>query len=78
MKHHSLEIYVNPPSREVLCFIGSPAYGECAPTMKFPCQTMTLSDGFNRVNVAVHGCKLDLDTIKTIARSAVDRNFIRA
>jgi len=74
MKHHALEINVQPDNT-ALCWICSPAYGEAPLLTRNPIQLLTLNDGHNRVNVAVTGKKLGLDVIKRLARQAVERDF---
>lgn len=71
MKNHALEIHVRPDSREVICFICSPAFGEAPLLLKDPVQTLMLNDGVNRVAVGVSGQKLSIDTIKRIARESL-------
>jgi hypothetical protein len=71
MKNHALEIHVRPNTREVVCFICSPAFGEAPLLLKDPVQTLTLNDGLNRVRVGVSGQRLSLDTIKRIARESL-------
>jgi len=74
MRHHSLEIHVQPDNT-ALCFICSPTYGVVTPQAKNPVQTLTLNDGENRVEVAVLGRKIILADIQRIARQAVERDF---
>lgn len=74
MKHHALEIHVQPDNT-ALCWICSPAYGAVSATARNPLQQLTLNDGLNRVEVAVLNRKLPLEDIKRIARQAVARDF---
>lgn len=74
MKHHALEINVQPDNT-ALCFIASPSYGVVGTLTQNPVQLLTLNDGENRVVIAVTGRKLILADIQRIARQAVARDF---
>lgn len=73
MRQHSLEIYVVPMARQIMCFISSPKFGEPAPLAPYAKKTLVLNDGHNRVSVGVYNHDLDIDRIKLIAREALAR-----
>jgi len=74
VKHHALEIIVQDDNT-ALCWICSPAYGDCYAVTRNPVQRLTLNDGVNRVIVSVVNRKIAVDDIKRIARQAVERDF---
>jgi len=74
MKHHALEIHVQPDNT-ALCFVASPDYGVPSLAVQNAVQLLTLNDGANRVLVAVTGRKIGIDDVRRIARTAVERRF---
>lgn len=78
MNYHKLEIHVPPYSRQAICFICSPKFGDAGdlPTANLK-QTLVLNDGANRVTVGVYGHAQPLEWIKSVARIAVDRTYER-
>jgi len=74
MRHHALEIHVQPDNT-ALCFICSPTYGVVSPAARNPVQLLTLNDGSNRVLVSVHNRPISVEDVKRIARQAVERDF---
>jgi len=72
MRNHKLEIYPVPMSREITCWIDSPAYGQAGELSTGNLKRrVVLNDGENRVLVGVYDHDLDLERIKHIARLAV-------
>jgi len=72
MRNHKLEIYPVPMSREVTCWVESPAFGQVGTLPKVGLKrSLVLNDGENRVLVGVYNHDLDLDQIKHLARLAV-------